>query len=200
MPLPAIAGLVLPLVMEFAPALVRRFAGDKAGNVANKVIETTKQITGHDISTPEGLKEAQELLRKDAELKLKFQQDMAELEVQLEEAYLKDRQDARARDVELRKVGDMNWRANVMLIAAFVAIITIAIVLSVAKGINEAVVGFLIGIGGMFARNIGSAFDFEFGSSRGSKDKDRKIEQLQTSFQATAQSSPLEDFRRRLSR
>ena len=172
MPLPLLASMVLPLVTEFAPTLIRRFAGDTAGTVAQAVADTAKQVTGQDVSTPEGMKAAQEVLRKDPDLSLKFKESMAEVEVQLEEAYLADRQDARARDVALRTAGDGNVRANVMLALAFVAVLAIALLLVFKPdAANDAVSGFLIGIGGMFARNIGSAFDFEFGSSRGSKEK-----------------------------
>jgi len=177
MPLPLLATMVMPLVTEFAPTLIRKFAGDTAGTVAEAVAQTAQKVTGQDVSTPEGLQAAQEALRKDPALSLKFKESMAEVEVRIEEAYLADRQDARARDVALRKSGDGNIRANVMLALAFLAVVIIAALLTLGtvKG-DSAIAGFLIGIGGMFARNIGSAFDFEFGSSRGSKEKGAAIE------------------------
>ena len=66
-------------------------------------------------------------------------------------------------------------RANVMLICAFVAVVAITALLVIVPDVPQAVSGFAIAIGGMFARNIGTAFDFEFGSSRGSREKDSKM-------------------------
>jgi len=204
MPLPLLATMVLPLVTEFAPTLIRKFAGDTAGTVAEAVAQTAQKVTGQDVSTPEGLQAAQEALRKDPNLSLKFKESMAEVEVRIEEAYLADRQDARARDVALRKAGDGNLRANIMLAMAFVAVIAISTLLAMgAVDGNSAIAGFLIGIGGMFARNIGSAFDFEFGSSRGSKEKSAAMAAMAPSASASTvtsavASAALDRFKRQM--
>jgi hypothetical protein len=66
-------------------------------------------------------------------------------------------------------------RQNIMLIAAFIAVLAIVALLVLVPNAPKEVSGFAIAIGGMFARNIGTAFDFEFGSSRGSREKDAKI-------------------------
>ena len=62
-----------------------------------------------------------------------------------------------------------------MLVATYVAIGVIALVVAAPWGrehaLSDAAMGFLIGIGGMFARSIGTAFDFEFGSSRESESR-----------------------------
>lgn len=173
MPLPLlpIIGGALSLVTEFAPGLIKHFAGDKAGEVAEDVAGVVKKATGKDISKPDELEEAKAILEKDPKLLLDFKTELANIELNREKAYLADRQDARQRDVELRKTGDKNWRANIMLVCAFVAVITISIVLGIMDKLQGPVIGFLTTVGGMFARNIGTAFDFEFGSSRGSQIK-----------------------------
>lgn len=66
-------------------------------------------------------------------------------------------------------------RANLMLVSAFVAVVAIVALLVLKDNVNETVAGFVIGIGGMFARNIGTAFDYEFGSSRSSKEKTEQL-------------------------
>jgi hypothetical protein len=113
-------------------------------------------------------------MRQNAELAQQFNLAVLAADTKLEELYLADRKDARARDVEVRKLdGGKNRRADIMLLAAFAAVIAIAALLALGKVSGaDAVGGFLITVGGMFARNIGTAFDFEFGSSRGSRDKD----------------------------
>jgi hypothetical protein len=63
-------------------------------------------------------------------------------------------------------------RQNVMLFMAFLSVLVIAVVLALCgRGLPELVTGFLTTVGGMFARDISSAFNYEFGSSRGSADK-----------------------------
>jgi hypothetical protein len=78
--------------------------------------------------------------------------------------------------VERRHTEQRNPRADIMVGLAFLAVLLIAALLSLgAVDGNTAAGGFLIAVGGMFARNIGTAFDFEFGSSRGDKEKDNVL-------------------------
>lgn len=164
----------LPIVAEFAPRLIEHFAGEKAGRVAEAAADVVGAVTGQDVRTESGLQSARKALRADPALAAKLEIELAQLAAQTEQARLQDVQDARARDIALRQAGDGSIRANIMLALAFAAIIAIAALLVLRPGeVNDAISGFLIGIGGMFARNIGSAFDFEFGSSRGSREKDR---------------------------
>jgi hypothetical protein len=175
MPLPLIQA-VLGLA-NFAPSLLRFFgAGEKSAAVAEKVAGIAQAITG--TSEPDAALAA---IEKDPALALEFKKAVLAADTDLEKAFLADRHSARERDVEVRKLtGGQNVRADIMLIAAFVAVISIAafvtwISLSGLEGKAGLAIGFLTTIGGMFARNIGSAFDFEFGSSRGSKDKDAAL-------------------------
>ena len=74
-------------------------------------------------------------------------------------------------------------RADLMLAGTFASLAVIAAVLGAlaifapdgSSALVNTLVGFLTGIGGMFARNLGTAFDFEFGSSRSSRDKDERL-------------------------
>ena len=99
-------------------------------------------------------------------------------------AVLQDRADARKRDTAMIQGGRINIRADLMLALAFFAVIAIAALLALGK-VDQATAagGFLITIGGMFARNIGTAFDFEFGSSR---DSASKTQALAAAAKATA--------------
>ena len=153
---------------QAAPSLMRFFGvGEKSAAVAEKVVEIAQTVTG--TKSPE---EALAAVRENAQLAQQFNLAVLAADTELEKAYLADRQDARKRDVEVRKLtGGKNRRADVMLVAAFVAVVAIAFILAYFK-VDATVVGFLTTIGGMFARNIGTAFDFEFGSSRSSRDKD----------------------------
>jgi len=108
-----------------------------------------------------------ELAHKTELQRLVIEQERIELE--RDKSLLEDRQDARARDRAIREAGLTNTRANIMLLAAFMAVIGGWVVLYLGGStLDSVLVGSVTTVVGMFARNIGTAFDFEFGSSRGS--------------------------------
>jgi hypothetical protein len=209
------APFLIPLVTSLAPTLVRLATGsDRAEAVAQSVSQAVERATGIAPADARRASEAQALIEADPELAARLASELRELEGRELDRLLADRRDARARDVEVRRLtGGLNTRANVMLLMAFLAIVVIAgalVVLNLRSAgqsggelqFTGAIIGFLTGIGGMFARNIGSAFDFEFGSSRGSKNKDGHIEQLSRELSALRGepgAAPLDAFRRRLS-
>jgi len=161
-------GVAASLVAEFAPGLIRKLAGDDAADVADKVIGIAQDITGHD--DPE---KAVEVLRADPEAVLAFKQRAAELEIDIEKACLADRQDARNRDVALKKAGYHNYRADVMLALAFVCLIVIIVATWMGRlDMPDQVFALLNMAAGMILGMIKDAFQFEFGSRRGSKEKD----------------------------
>ena len=172
MPIPILVSAALALATEFAPALIRHFAGDKAGAVADTVASTAKILTGQDITTPEGLQAAQESLRQDKELSAQFQIKMAEIDLDTEKAYLADRQDARKRDVQITQQGYHNYRADIMLAFVFIALIYITYVINANAAMKPEVLAIFNMMIGALLKMIGDAFQFEFGSSRGSKTKD----------------------------
>lgn len=167
--------IALSLASEFAPTIIRHLVGDKAGDVAQTVVDAAQQITGK--GSPE---EAVAELRANPELVLQFKQHMADIEVKIETAYLEDRQDARARDVALRRLGDKNYRANIMLAMAFFCLLAICWAIYDSRlDIPDGILAIFNMAVGMILKMIGDAFQFEFGSSRGSKEKDLSIRQGQ---------------------
>lgn len=174
MPLPLIMG-ALSLVTEFAPSLIRHFAGEKAGEVAETVTTAVKQLTGHDIGTSDGLQAAQKAFKDEPQLLLQFQQSMAQTELELEKAYLADRKDARARDTAMTKAGYHNYRADIMLALAFGALIFIVWQINSKPEIKAGVLAIFNMSVGALLKMIGDGFAFEFGSSRGSKEKDKQL-------------------------
>ena len=172
--------LLAPLISAVAPSLLTRLG---AGALAAPVAAAVREMTGHDPATPEGRDAALAAIAADPKAAAELRARLAELALAEAEAHLADRADARARDVALAEAGRETRRADVMLVAAFSAVIGIAGVMFLlslnATAENSALVntlvGFLTGIGGMFARNIGTAFDFEFGSSRSSREKDGRL-------------------------
>jgi hypothetical protein len=171
MPIPAAAWPLLQL----APHVARWLAGDKAGDIAEKAVSVGGILTGK--TTPaeiaEALKNNQELLLKFQESMAQVNLEMARLDAEIEKTFLADVQNARQRDIEFIKSGQTNTRANIMLAMAFGTVVAISWLLASGRIENGTdIAAFLMTIGGMFARDIGAAFSFEFGSSRGSKQKD----------------------------
>ena len=168
MPLP-----LIPLIASLAPSLVKLATGsDRAEAITKKVAEVAAEVTGETTIDPGWEAKAQAALEADPELQAQLRIRLQEIEQTELEALLADKQNARARDVRIRELGGENRRADIMVALAFGSITAICALLIIYP-VPDAVLGFLTGIGGMFARNIGTAFDFEFGSSRGSKEKDR---------------------------
>jgi hypothetical protein len=120
----------------------------------------------------------------DAALKLRAIETAHEAELQrisleLARAEIADVADARARDVELAKLGKSNTRSTVMVISAALGLFACLLTLIVYRDkIPPEAVGIISVIAGQFGACLNSAFQFEFGSSRSSQVKDATISNL----------------------
>lgn len=150
---------------QFAPQLMRFFgAGESSTAAAEKVVGIAQAITGTE--TPEA---ALARMREDAGAQFQFRMRTLELDGELEQAYLVDRQDARKRDVAMIQAGRYNYRADAMVIGAVVGLLACLITLVWFQGaIPGEVVGIVSTISGLFGACLRDAFQYEFGSSRGS--------------------------------
>lgn len=160
---------------QFAPQVIRWITGsDKAGEAAEKVVDIAEAVTG------KGGMDAVDALRADPTLVLQFRTSLLQIEADLDKAYLADRADARARDVALAQAGRNNRRADVMIIGAVIGLLACLFVLVRFQGqVPGEVVGIVSTVAGLFGACLRDAFQYEFGSSRGSADKSALIEKLQ---------------------
>ena len=154
---------------QLAPSLMRFFGvGDKPVAVAEKVIDLAKTVTGQ----PTG-EAALATLQADTSKAHDFRMATLQSDTDLGRAYLGDRSDARARDVALAQTGYHNKRADWMVLFDVVGLVACLVVLSVfRKDVPGEVVGLLSTIAGIFGLCLRDAHQFEFGSSRGSREKD----------------------------
>ncbi len=168
---------LIPIALQlaqYAPNLIRLLTGnDKAANVAEQVVGIAKTVTG--ASTGE---EALEVIRADPGKMLDFQLAMADKQQALEQMYLLDVQDARSRDVEISRAGQVNHRANALAAAACsLVLICLGIVVwstemdDFAKATITLVCGRALGW-------VETIFSFEFGTTRANKTKDDTINNL----------------------
>lgn len=158
---------------QFAPSILRFFgAGEKPVAVAEKVVGIAQAVTG--AATPQ---EALDRLRQNAELAQQFNLAVLAADAELEKAALADRDSARKRDVEIRKLaGGENRRADFMVAAAAIGLVACLLALIFfRKEIPGEAVGIISTVAGIFGACLKDAYAFEFGSSRGSKDKDAII-------------------------
>ena len=154
---------------QIAPSLMRYFGvGEKPVAIAEKVVGIAQAVTG----APSG-EAALAALQADHKLAQEFQLAVLKADGDLEQAYLADRKDARARDVALHQAGYHNYRADIMVIADVVGLIACLVVLAVYRtSIPAEVATLLTTIASLFGLCLRDAHQFEFGSSRGSKEKD----------------------------
>lgn len=156
---------------EFAPSLVRWLKGKNAEAIAQDVIAAARRATKG--STAE---EAWAVLKQDSAAVAAFQKEALMLETQWELSLLEDRQAARERDLEFLRTGHANRRADLMVMAAAAGLVLCLLSLAFYSEVlpGEAV-GIISTIAGIFGGCLKDAFAFEFGSSRGSKEKDTTV-------------------------
>jgi hypothetical protein len=161
---------------QFAPSLLRFFgAGEKPVGVAEKVIAVAQEITGT-ANAPAAI----EAMRQNAQLAADFQRAVLAMDGELEKAWLADRQNARGRDIEVRKLNaGENRRADVMVAGAALGLVACLVALvAFRKDIPGEAVGIISTIAGIFGACLRDAFQFEFGSSRGSREKTNLLADL----------------------
>lgn len=164
----------LALASQFAPSIIKYFTdSDTAADVAGQVIDVAKAVTGK--GEPESALAA---LQADPDLAMKFKTAIMENDTELEKSYLADRQSARNRDVAIVQAGRTNHRADILAVLAVGALcLCVWMVAShpdLPAGAREAIMF----VAGVFAAAVRDVYGFEFGSSRGSKEKDSAITKL----------------------
>lgn len=109
-------------------------------------------------------------------LKLRLEENKLDAEVfRIEVA---DKGDARKRDVEFLRAGRRNYRADVMFLLAVLMIAGLVWIVWKDPSINEYVKGIFTLVLGRFLGYLDNIYNFEFGTTRGSKDKDDTIKVL----------------------
>lgn len=154
---------------QIAPSLLRYFGvGEQPVAIAEKVVEIAKTVAG---KTDAG--EAVAAIQSEPALAQQYQLAVLKADADLTAAYLADTQSARQRDVALHQAGYHNRRADLMVLFDVVGLIACLVVLALfRKDIPGEVVTLLSTIASLFGLCLRDAHQFEFGSSRGSREKD----------------------------
>lgn len=166
------------LAAEFFPSLIGKLAGDRAEAVAEKVVRTAASAAGVPDSTDP--QEIASRLYADRQAEAQARLELAKLDHAEHARILEDREQARARDAKFLDKGRSNHRADVMLGLAFLGLIACTtLVVAPAGHLGSAELALVTTVAGALLKMISDAFAFEFGSSKGSKAKDRQIDDIQ---------------------
>lgn len=114
------------------------------------------------------------------QLELKLKAEEQERGFRYTELEVKDRDGARSRDVDLAKAGKRNWRADLMFLLAVAVIVGLVAAIWSAPNLNEYLKGIVTLVLGRFLGYLDNIYNFEFGTTRGSRDKDSTIDRLTT--------------------
>ena len=111
-------------------------------------------------------------------LELKLKGEEAERGFRYAELEVKDRDSARSRDTELNKSGQHNYRADTMFVLAVAVIVGLVYSIWAEPSINEFMKGVVTLVLGRFLGYLDNIYSFEFGTTRGSQNKDATINKL----------------------
>ena len=169
------------VIAKLAPTVATAMGGPAAG----MVVAGLGELFGLNDATPEKIQAVIENGQltgeqisaiKQYELKLKAEEQ--ERGFRYEELATKDRADARGRDTEVTKAGKHNYRADAMFILAVAVIVGLVWAIWTEPGINEFLKGIVTLVLGRFLGYLDNIYNFEFGTTRGSQNKDSTIDKL----------------------
>jgi hypothetical protein len=179
--------LALSLAGGLAPFMTSFLKGPKAEKVAGKIVKIAQHISGVDAP-----REVEEKIKSQIILKHQFKKAMLHLKKEL--AYLQDRQDARRRDMAFLKTSKGNVRADLMVVSAALGLmLCLGFLALYSDKLPGEAIGILSTVAGIFGACLKDAYSFEFGSSRGSKEKDSALKTL-VDCKASPYTRGLEDF------
>lgn len=169
------AAPLIPLAMALAqqaPQIIRWLSGsEKAEEAAAQIVAVAESVTGLQA------KEAVDAVNADPAIALQFRQSLMQYEQTMDAMYLATVENARARDVEIRKTG-RNYRADIMFALALLVIGWVIYIIWKDPTINEYVKGVFTLILGRFTGYLDMIYQFEFGSTRNNRTKDDTINGL----------------------
>lgn len=159
---------------QFAPQIIKWITGsEKAQEAAQTVVGLAQKVTG--AQTPE---DALKALQANASAQMEFRKVVMANEVELDKAYLVDRQDARKRDVALTQAGRYNWRADVLATLAVAGLVFCVYLVAKDAEMPERAVNAIMFVAGVLAAAVRDVYSFEFGSSRSSQEKSAAINDM----------------------
>ena len=172
---------MIPIVATLLGTLAENGLGLLSSAIQAKgkeVVESTLGVKISDDPTPEEVSKLRQLQFDHEERLLELGIEKARQDLETFKEEVKDRDSARDRDVEFIKRGVTNNRANLMFFLAVVMVGAMVWIVWKDQNINEYVKGIFTLVLGRFLGYLDNIYSFEFGTTRGSKEKDETIKQL----------------------
>lgn len=172
---------MIPIVASLLTTLASNGLGLLSSAIQAKgkeVVENTLGVKIPDAPTPEDVAKLRQLQFDHEERLLELGIEKARQDLEAFKEEVKDRDSARLRDIEFIKKGMVNNRANFMFFLAVVMVGILVWIVWKDQNINEYVKGIFTLVLGRFLGYLDNIYSFEFGTTRGSKEKDETIKQL----------------------
>lgn len=179
MVVPLVMSAALAIAQEFLPSLAAKLSGRNARTVAETVVSAAAAAAGVSPTTPADQMIARIKADPVADGQLRQELQLIDREVYLAE--LDDRGDARRSQLERGDSARVrgNWMiigVSAGLVACVGGIILMARGLGPDDNIPEGVLALVTTVAGALLKMLSDAFAFEFGSSRGSREKSAILE------------------------
>lgn len=170
-----------PIVATLLATLAQNGLGLLSSAIQAKgkqVVEERLGVKIPDDPSPEDVSKLRQLQYDHEErlIELGIEKARQELETFKEES--KDRDSARVRDAEFVKRGVHNNRADIMVAVAAFAVAAMVYLVWSTPSLNEYVKGIVTLVLGRFLGYLDNIYSFEFGTTRGSQNKDETIKKL----------------------
>lgn len=166
-----------------APALAA-VVGGPAGIAIGAIGAISKALLGKEDGTEGEIAEAvQRGLTPEQIVQLKgIEADLAKAgitaDLRRDELVVEDRVSARARDTAFIQTGHSNWRADILAFLAVGGLVMSIWFIARDSDMPERAVNAIMFVAGVLASAVKDVYGFEFGSSRGSMQKDAAISKL----------------------
>lgn len=172
---------MIPIVATLLGTLAENGLGLLSSAIQAKgkeVVENTLGVKISDNPSPEEVSKLRQLQFDHEERLLELGIEKAKQELEEMRIEAQDKGSARERDIEFIKRGMVNNRANFMFFLAVVMVGLLVWIVWKDQNINEYVKGIFTLVLGRFLGYLDNIYSFEFGTTRGSKEKDETIKQL----------------------
>jgi len=143
-----------------------------------EVVENALGVKIEDNPSPQDVEKLRQLQFDHEERLLELGIEKAKQDLEAFKEEVKDRDSARERDSEFIRRGVHNYRADIMVAVAAIAVAWMVYLVWSTPSLNEYVKGIVTLVLGRFLGYLDNIYSFEFGTTRGSKDKDETIKQL----------------------
>lgn len=172
---------MIPLLPSLLTTLAENGLGLLSSAIQAKgkeVVENTLGVKISDAPSAEDITKLRQLQFDHEERLLELGIEKAKQDLETFKAEVQDKGSARERDTWFIKMGQHNWRADIMFIMAVAIVAGLVWIVWKDSTLDEYVKGIFTLVLGRFLGYLDNIYNFEFGTTRGSQSKDTTIRNL----------------------